>query len=42
MVLIDHGFILDLVAEPAADHRVAAEQPPRAGLPPFLLVRARR
>ncbi len=41
MVLIDHGFVLELVAEPAADQRVAAEQPRRVGLPPFLLIRAR-
>jgi SAM-dependent methyltransferase len=41
-VLIDQGFILDMIAEPAADQRVVAEQPRRAGLPPFLLVRARR
>ncbi|MEU6265478.1 class I SAM-dependent methyltransferase [Saccharopolyspora shandongensis] len=40
-VLIDQGFMLDMVAEPAADQRVVAEQPRRAGFPPFLLVRAR-
>jgi hypothetical protein len=42
MALIDQGFTLDLVAEPTADQRVEAEQPRRAGPPPFLLVRARR
>jgi SAM-dependent methyltransferase len=41
MTLIDHGFTLELVAEPAADQRVAVEQPRRVGLPPFLLIRAR-
>lgn len=39
--LIDHGFTPTLIAEPPADPRVVAEQPHRAGLPPFLLVRAR-
>jgi len=38
--LIDHGFTLTLIAEPPAPPRVVAEQPRRAGLPPFLLVRA--
>jgi SAM-dependent methyltransferase len=42
MELIAQGFMVDLVAEPAPDQRVAAEQPRRVGLPPFLLVRARR
>jgi SAM-dependent methyltransferase len=42
MALIDQGFMLDMVAEPVADQRVVAEQPRRARLPPFLLVRARR
>lgn len=39
--LIDHGFALTMIAEPPAHARVVAEQPRRAGLPPFLLVRAR-
>jgi SAM-dependent methyltransferase len=38
--LIDHGFALTRIAEPPADPRVVAEQPHRAGLPPFLLVLA--
>jgi SAM-dependent methyltransferase len=40
--LIDHGFTLTLVAEPPALPDVIAEQPHRAALPPFLLVRASR
>jgi hypothetical protein len=40
--LIEERFTLEIVAEPAVDQRIAAEQPCRAGLPPFLLVRARR
>lgn len=42
MLLLDHGFVLELVAEPRPDQRVLSQQPHRAGLPPFLLVRARR
>jgi SAM-dependent methyltransferase len=40
--LIDHGFRLTMIAEPPADADVVAEQPRRAALPPFLLVRAGR
>jgi hypothetical protein len=42
MALIAHGFDVELVAEPAPDRSVVTEQPNRAALPPFLLVRARR
>lgn len=41
-VLINRGFTMDMVEEPAADQRIVAKQPRRAGFPPFLLVRARR
>ncbi|WP_392839709.1 class I SAM-dependent methyltransferase [Streptomyces sp. LN500] len=37
-----HGFLLEATAEPSPSSRVAAEQPQRAGLPPFFLVRASR
>lgn len=40
-VLIEEGFTLEIVAEPAVDQHIAAEQPHRAAFPPFLLVRAR-
>ncbi|WP_157536657.1 class I SAM-dependent methyltransferase [Kitasatospora mediocidica] len=40
--LVAHGFLLEATAEPAAGPQVAAEQPQRAQLPPFLLVLARR
>ncbi|WP_405527569.1 class I SAM-dependent methyltransferase [Streptomyces canus] len=36
--LVEHGFIIGRLAEPAPDARVIAEQPLRAGLPPFLLI----
>lgn len=39
-VLIEHGLVVTMVAEPLADTRVVAQQPRRAALPPFLLVRA--
>ncbi|WP_329115495.1 class I SAM-dependent methyltransferase [Streptomyces sp. NBC_01465] len=39
--LIAHGFTIEVLAEPAPDGAVAAEQPRRASLPPFLLVQAR-
>ncbi|UIX35689.1 class I SAM-dependent methyltransferase [Streptomyces sp. GQFP] len=41
-VLVEHGFAIESVAEPAPDARVVAEQPQRAGLPPFLLISCRR
>ena len=41
-VLIDHGLTLTMVTEPLANPLVIAEQPQRAALPPFLLVRASR
>ncbi|WP_042416885.1 class I SAM-dependent methyltransferase [Streptacidiphilus anmyonensis] len=40
--LIRRGFSLETVTEPWPSDRVAAAQPRRAGLPPFLAVRARR
>ncbi len=40
--LIRYGFRLEVVDEPAPDADVAAEQPRRASLPPFAVVRARR
>ncbi|HEX6681439.1 MAG TPA: methyltransferase domain-containing protein [Candidatus Limnocylindrales bacterium] len=42
MTLIGRGFAIEVVAEPVPDSRVTAEQPRRAGLPPFLLVVACR
>ncbi|MCX4749779.1 methyltransferase domain-containing protein [Kitasatospora sp. NBC_01287] len=39
--LLGHGFRLEAVGEPAPGPLVLAEQPRRAGLPPFLVVRAR-
>ena len=41
MGLVMCGFTIDLVAEPAPNARILAEQPRRVGLPPFLLVAAR-
>ncbi|GHF71186.1 methyltransferase [Kitasatospora xanthocidica] len=40
--LVRHGFALETVTEPSPSDQVAAAQPHRAGLPPFLAVRARR
>ncbi|MBB4921927.1 hypothetical protein [Kitasatospora kifunensis] len=40
--LLRHGFLLEAVTEPAPTVQVAAQQPQRAGLPPFLVIRARR
>ncbi|MEE1783805.1 hypothetical protein PUR71_12935 [Streptomyces sp. SP17BM10] len=40
--LVRHGFVLEAVTEPVPCARVAAAQPQRAGLPPFLAIRARR
>ncbi|MDQ0904501.1 hypothetical protein QFZ22_000486 [Streptomyces canus] len=40
--LLEHGFVIESVVEPAPDARVVAEQPLRAGLPPFLLMSGRR
>ncbi|MEY9872104.1 ubiquinone/menaquinone biosynthesis C-methylase UbiE [Streptacidiphilus sp. MAP12-33] len=37
-----HGFAVEAVTEPAPTAQVTARQPQRAGLPPFLVVRARR
>ncbi|WUO77863.1 class I SAM-dependent methyltransferase (plasmid) [Streptomyces canus] len=36
--LVEHGLVIGRLAEPAPDARVIAEQPQRAGLPPFLLI----
>ncbi|MDT0487280.1 class I SAM-dependent methyltransferase [Streptomyces doebereineriae] len=36
--LIEHGFVIGRLAEPAPDARVLTEQPLRAGLPPFLVI----
>jgi SAM-dependent methyltransferase len=38
--LMSNGFALELLAEPAPDEQVHQSHPHRAGLPPFLLVRA--
>jgi ubiquinone/menaquinone biosynthesis C-methylase UbiE len=38
--LMDHGFALEVLAEPAPDDQVRETNPHRAGLPPFLLIRA--
>ncbi|SMQ17248.1 Methyltransferase domain-containing protein [Streptomyces sp. Ag82_O1-12] len=38
--LVGHGFLIEATAEPTPSAQVAAEQPQRAGLPPFFLVRA--
>ncbi|MEV7732875.1 methyltransferase domain-containing protein [Streptomyces sp. NPDC088921] len=40
--LVEHGFVIGRLAEPVPDARVIAEQPLRAGLPPFLLIRGLR
>ncbi|ELP70618.1 methyltransferase domain protein [Streptomyces turgidiscabies Car8] len=40
--LLEHGFAIESVAESTPDARVVAEQPLRAGLPPFLLISGRR
>ena len=40
--LVRHGFRLEAVDEPAPDARVAAAQTRRAGLPPFVVLRARQ
>ncbi|MGA8112370.1 MAG: methyltransferase domain-containing protein [Actinocatenispora sp.] len=42
VTLLAHGFLIESMAEPAPDRKVAAAQPLRATLPPFLLIRARR
>ncbi|SEG93037.1 Methyltransferase domain-containing protein [Actinacidiphila yanglinensis] len=39
--LVRHGFVLETVVEPSPSDQVVAAQPHRAGLPPFLGVRAR-
>jgi SAM-dependent methyltransferase len=39
--LVGHGFLIEAVAEPTPSAEVIDDQPRRAGLPPFLLVRAR-
>ncbi|MDH6142104.1 ubiquinone/menaquinone biosynthesis C-methylase UbiE [Kitasatospora sp. GP30] len=38
--LLRHGFALEYAAEPSPTAAVAAQQPQRAGLPPFLVLRA--
>ncbi|MGK4580589.1 class I SAM-dependent methyltransferase [Kitasatospora sp. HPMI-4] len=38
--LLRHAFVVEAVAEPAPSAEVAAEQPRRHGLPPFLAIRA--
>jgi len=40
--LLQHGFVLEAVAEPLPTVQVTAQRPQRAGLPPFLVIRARR
>ncbi|MFF1906000.1 class I SAM-dependent methyltransferase [Kitasatospora sp. NPDC058218] len=39
--LVRHGFVLEAAAEPVPSAQVAAAQPQRAELPPFLAIRAR-
>lgn len=39
--LVGQGFAVEAMSEPLPDARVAAGQPQRAGLPPFLIVQAR-
>lgn len=39
--LLRHGFVLEAVTEPTPTAAVAAHQPQRVGLPPFLVIRAR-
>ncbi|WP_181799249.1 class I SAM-dependent methyltransferase [Kitasatospora acidiphila] len=38
--LLRHGYALEYAAEPSPTAAVAAQQPQRAGLPPFLMLRA--
>lgn len=38
--LIDHGLLIEVLAEPAPNETVIATNPHRAALPPFLLIRA--
>ena len=38
--LIDHSLTLEIIAEPAPSRQVNETNPHRAGLPPFLLIRA--
>jgi ubiquinone/menaquinone biosynthesis C-methylase UbiE len=40
--LTGHGFTIEAMAEPAPNAQLTAQQPQRAGLPPFLLVQARQ
>lgn len=40
--LIGHGFVIEVLGEPAPNDRVIATTPHRAALPPFLLVRVAR
>lgn len=40
--LIDHGLLIEVLAEPAPNERVIATNPHRAALPPFLLIRVAR
>lgn len=40
--LLRLGFTLEAIAEPAPTVQVTAQQPQRAGLPPFLVIRAGR
>jgi len=40
--LLEHGFAITSMAEPEPGGGVAAQQPERAGLPPFLLLQAHR
>lgn len=42
MALRHRRFTIEFITEPAPDDRLAAEQPQRAGLPPFVLIRAHR
>jgi hypothetical protein len=40
--LTDHGLSVEVFAEPRPNQKVAAENPHRGALPPFLLIRAAR
>lgn len=40
--LLEHGFSIEVLAEPAPNESVMTTNPHRAALPPFLLVRAAR
>ncbi|MCF3103215.1 class I SAM-dependent methyltransferase [Streptomyces roseoverticillatus] len=40
--LVRHGFTIEALDEPAPDARIAATQPWRAGLPPFMVLHTRR